>query len=460
MANLFDSLFNVDRPALNAYITQGQAQAGLRTAQTQEALQNAQAMQEKQQAYGNLSNSLTSMGFQPSESQAMTDYVRASGRDPNELYESLQNRQAETLTGIIADPNAPSAARIAAMQAAKKNMNVGQTQNVGDQLVDATNPNAPPTVTQTPQSQADIALKEAQAKAASANANLHDTQAAAGGFNPHAGSGMYTQPSPEQSRALLQFISENPSTAGNLRSLSTPAGLAFVQQWYSDKYGQPGAAAGSTPQPGAPAAASGAAPQPASGLQPPANGVSPAPGVSFHEQAAIRNDFASGVGARQTTSLNTMINHAALFDQVADQLQNGNFTPTNAIQQAWQRLFGSPAPTDLRTVSSFLGREAVRATVNSGAGTGEERELQIGDNASPAQLHGVAQELRMLGAGQLQSLELRARRGGVDISQLLSPEARAAFGMTSGAAPAASPAPAGNTAAPVSLDQYLKSKGF
>jgi hypothetical protein len=162
--------------------------------------------------------------------------------------------------------------------------------------------------------------------------------------------------------------------------------------------------------------------------------------VSLHEQALIRSDFANGLAARQTSSLNTMVNHSQLFDAIADQLQNGNFTPTNAIAQKWKQLFGSAVPSNLAIAGSFLGREAVRATVNAGAGTGQERELQVDDSGSPDMLHGAAQTLRTLAAGQLQSLDLRARRGGVDIAQLLSPDAQTTFGRAPMAG-AAGPAP-------------------
>jgi hypothetical protein len=112
-------------------------------------------------------------------------------------------------------------------------------------------------------------------------------------------------------------------------------------------------------------------------------------------------------------------------------LDNGNNTPTNYISQLWARTFGGSAvPTNLNIAGSFLAREAVRATVNSGAGTGEERELNdVNANSSPQALHGAADTLRSLAHGQWNTLDLAAQRGGVDASQLLVPEAKAAFGV-------------------------------
>jgi len=70
--DLFDALAGaaghpVNRSNLNAYVTQGQAQAGLRTAQTNEAMLNAQRMQEEEQAYGRLQSNFIDNGMKPSE---------------------------------------------------------------------------------------------------------------------------------------------------------------------------------------------------------------------------------------------------------------------------------------------------------------------------------------------------------------------------------------------------------
>jgi hypothetical protein len=207
--------------------------------------------------------------------------------------------------------------------------------------------------------------------------------------------------SPELANDVAEYIRQNPAAASNMRGLVSNGGAAAVHAYLHPD--QPPLA--------------------------PPNGVTPAPGVSLHEQAGIRDDFAKGIGAKQTSALNTMVQHSNLFDKIADQMQNGDFAPTNAISQGWQRLFGSPVPSNLHIAASFLGREAVRATVNAGAGTGEERELAVNDSSSPEVMHGAAQTLRALASGQLHSLDLRAKRGGVDITQLLGPEAKAAYGI-------------------------------
>ena len=174
--------------------------------------------------------------------------------------------------------------------------------------------------------------------------------------------------------------------------------------------------------------------------------ISPAPGVSLKEQAGIRDDFGKGKGAQQTTFVNTMMAHSRLYDMLADAQATadaaGNFTPSNAFKNLWNRTFGSSAPTNIAIAGSFLGREAVRATVNAGAGTGEERELQVPKNASADQMHDAANTIRSLASHQLRSLDNRARRGGVNILQLLDPQTRTDYiaanapQLAPGAAPA------------------------
>lgn len=481
-STLFDSLFGVNRPALDAYVTQGQAQAGLRSAQTEEALVKAQQAREQEQAANNFKAAYQGMGHSQSETDLADSVVRGGiGKDFDSYTQGANNLLRHGLLEKVADPTVDPDTRRSALQALDPQ--AAPFTNVEGQLVDKvvrSGQNGEPTVFQTPDSLARQAAQHAVG-------DLHEAQARAGGFNPHANGGQ--QIPPDAQAAIANLIHENPKLAGNLRSLTSNGGWG-VAYTLATGHPYPGHGPGgipidgqgnpTSPAPAPPPAAAGPAPAGAGGGDGPApapggagtapaplaTGIAPAPGVSLDEQAHIRNDFASGVAARQTTSLNTMVQHSQLFDSIADQLHNGSFTPTNYIAQKWQQLFGSPVPTDLRVAGDFLGREAVRATVNSGAGTGAERELQVNASSSPEQLHDAARTMRALAGGQLQSLELRARRAGVDITQLLGPEAQAAFGLHHAGprAPGALNTPSGQGpgagGAAMSLDQYLKSKGF
>jgi hypothetical protein len=418
--SLFDTLAGgfghaVNRPALEAFVANSQANNGLRTAQTDVAIGNAQKQQEEFDAHNQIEaglGSLTSADgkpiYTPSETKLVKNLLISHFGNAPEVIKALQEGQTFANQRVLSDPT--QLGTPGATAAAQGNTNkVPEVAAAPEEYV--VPPGMPtPTIHQTP-------LGQAKTESYGATADLKGMQAA----HPelfHVANGQ--QLTPEQAQDVADFVRLNPAAASNVGALVRNGAVSAVSALM-----HPERAGGAAAPAGGVAPVAGA---PASGVAPP-NGVTPAAGLSFKEQADIRHDFASGVGARQTTALNTMDQHARLFDLIADQLNNGNFTPTNAIGNLWAKTFGSPAPSNLATVGSFLGREAIRATVNSGAGTGQERELQVGPNDSPASLHGAAQTLRSLAAGQLHSLARRAQRGGVDITQLLDPEAVADYGF-------------------------------
>lgn len=473
MAQLGDLLVGaagrpIDRIGLESAVMQGQAMAGLRSAQTEEALANAQEKREQQAARDRLGDSLYQMLAAQGDvhartnAQAATDSMIAGYGDAKVAAAAQEQYQKNQAFATVADPTADPDKRMAAAQAMQPNEVPFQA--VDGQLIPRMQPHsqtAPPTVYQTPASTA--TNYEHTAKG-----DLDEVQAKAGGFNPHSGSGANSIPVPAQG-PIAELIRNNPNLAPNIRSLTSNGGwgvayhlarpngpLAGEQDPFAGAPGAPPAggapaapvaAPGGAPPSAAPLGAPPAAP-PAPPAATPANspgaggvnqpvlatGIAPAPGISLAEQASIRHYYASTTGMGRVMALGTMGNHANLFDAIADQLHNNQFTPSNYIKQAWAKTFGAEAPTDLRTVGSFLGREAIRATVNSGAGTGAERELQVTDSSSPQQLHGAATTLRQLGVGQYRNLDSGARRGGVDISQILDPEIRPVFTGAGGGA--------------------------
>lgn len=422
--SLFDALAGaaghpVNRPAMNAYITQGQAMAGLHSAQTEDALLNAQRMREEQDAGNELENAFVGAGHKPADAHLMATAAKLrAGSAANAL-----EMQKATAFGTIADPNAAPDTRLAADQALNTGANPYQL--VEGQVIPRFAPHSqtgPAAVQQTPVSGSVVDKNEAEAL-------LNRMKA------EHPREFQQNYVSPEQVAILSQYIRENPSAAPTGRALFTPSGAATAAALTDT-----GPAPVHNPTPAGAPGAPGAGQTPGQGPNG-APSTTPFGHLSFKEQSKIRDDFAGGTAAKQTTYLNTMFQHSQLFDKIADQIGNGNFTPTNAINVLWQKVFGSAVPSNLAIASAFLGREAVRATINSGSGTGEERELQVGTNAGPDALHGAADTLRSLAGGQLHSLNRRAIRGGVDITQLLEPEAAAAYGLTS----RTEPVPAGTT---------------
>jgi hypothetical protein len=430
--SLFDALAGsaghpVNRPALNAYITQGQAMAGLRSAQTEEALLNAQRAQEEQDANSQLESAYVGMGMKPSDAHAAALISISNHGNAQQALQALQEQRRLAATDVVGDVsklNTPEQTA-AFQQLSGKPLDF---KAVPDQY--AVEPGiTPPVVHASP-------LGAAKTGEQNALAGLHNAEATnPGAFHPGAANSV----PPDAQAAIAQLVRDNPNLAPNLRSLVSNGGWGVAYNLATGhEYGKgpnptaanPGGAVPGTPT--QPIAQGGVTPPAVGGAgsanQPtPGTGITPAPGVGLQEQAHIRNYYAGGQGMNRVMALGTMADHANLFDEVANQLNNGQFTPSNTIRQLWSRLFGAEAPTDLRTVGSFLGREAIRATVNSGAGTGAERELQVDDSSSPIALHGAANMLRTLGAGQYRNLDAAARRGGVDISTLLDPAIRGVF---------------------------------
>lgn len=188
----------VNRPQLDAYITQGQAMAGLRTAQTEEALGRAQQLRDEQEAKERLVTSLTgekdmngNAVRSPSEAQTLADVMRAHAGTYEQAEmghkAALASRNVET----ISDPNANPASRVAAMQGNSPAVN--PYQNIEGQTINRGDPNAPP-VNQTGVSQSVIDKNEAAAKLANAHADNP------GAF--HVGGPMFGLLSPETRLAI------------------------------------------------------------------------------------------------------------------------------------------------------------------------------------------------------------------------------------------------------------------
>jgi hypothetical protein len=423
----------VNRAAIGGTIANGQALNGLRTAQTENSLLNAQAARDEADARSGLEGALLSSGLPSAQAHLQALEMISKSGNAQQAMAAYKMQQDTANRGVLSSPTATPQQQVLAQQGIEGK--VAPLQNVPNQYAVPAGQQAP-VVHVSPMGQADINEKNALGGAATARA------ANAGGGQMDAAA----------APILARFIDQNPASAQNLRSLVSNGGSMVGVAWMAEhgdpeaaalmqsRYGQPPSGPASphtSPNPALPAGAPGTMPgsmppgaaEPNAPYHTPPNGITPSPGMSLSEQAGIRKDFSSGVGARQVTALNTAFQHSVLMDHLADQLGNGNFTPTNAINVEWQRLFGGPAPSNLQTAASFLGREAVRATVNSGAGTEEERGLQMSANASPDQMHGVAQTIRALLGGQLHSLDMRARSGGKDISPMLSPEARQAYGL-------------------------------
>jgi hypothetical protein len=428
---------NVNRPQLNAFVANSQAINGLRSAQTEDALLNAQRAQDEQEASSQLESALISAGTRPADARVMAlsakmhagsatnamDMFKAYNAsvlgDPSKLGTPDQTAAQQALTGKVAEP-------------------VAVPSNY------ATLPGAyQPQVKQTEQGQAQTANLQAQA----ALRDLQTTHPQL--FHPSAMGGQELDPN------VIAFESYKYYHIGKMPPLgmgNAPLRAAIM------------------------GGAANLAQREANGedVRNPAFDQAIANGQDYlGAQRAIGN-FAGGPLGNQTRSINNVVGHLQLMENLFNGLQNGDVQLVNSLRAKWKQAFGSEVPTDIQTASGFIGPELTKIlSANSSAGTVDERQefSHVAANLAnaPEQTAGAIHTLKGMLGRQLTDLALQyhgatgrgdftRRYVAPDVAQYLdvAPQGGAApqTGAPSVAAPAAAPAGA------VPLDQFLKSKGF
>lgn len=220
---LFDALSGaaghpVNRPGLNAMIANGQAQNGLRSAQTEEALANAQKQREETQAGGELENALGSEFDHPSDAHAAATIMRGHFGDAKTALAALLDARKLKNTDTLSDVSQlGSPTQTAAQQGIEGK--VAAPTVLPDNYT--TLPGAAaPNPGQSVEGAAKTALTGAQTANQNADAALHQAQADAGGFNPHT-NGMASLP-PEQQTALNQAFHEGRLDPTRVNSRNAP----------------------------------------------------------------------------------------------------------------------------------------------------------------------------------------------------------------------------------------------
>lgn len=212
----------VNRPGLEAFVANSQSINGLRSAQTEDALAKAQDMRDQQEAKtrvkGSLGSYLRSINDpHPDEhAEALGDLMASHyGNDFKESEAGMKDALHNSAFSTVNNPNADPNARLASDQALNPGANPAQA--VGDQLIPRFAPNTQGPgqsipVQQTGVSQANIGAKGAEA-------NLHQAQADAGGFNPHTGPGAVMASLPqEQQEAINKAMDEGRLSPGDVNS--------------------------------------------------------------------------------------------------------------------------------------------------------------------------------------------------------------------------------------------------
>lgn len=200
---LFDSLAGaagrpINRPGLEAFVANSQSQNGLRSAQTEAALVNAQRSREEQQASGELENSFVSNGMKPSEAHMAATIAKGHFGTALEAMKAIGDQQQNSFRTTLGDPNQlGSPTQTAAQQGVQGK--VAEPTALPDNYTTLPG-SAPVQAAQSVEGAAKTALTGAQTAATTSLGNLHQTQSDAGGFNPHT-NGMASLP-PEQQAAL------------------------------------------------------------------------------------------------------------------------------------------------------------------------------------------------------------------------------------------------------------------
>lgn len=206
----------INRPALEAAVIQGQALAGLRTAQTENSLLQAMRMREEQDASDQLEGALLNAKdpsgnplFTPSQAKftaTQMKFLHGGSKEALEGWNAAQKAAATATLGDVAQLGTP--AQTAAQQALKGEVATPfEIKPESGVLPGAFQPD----VLQTP---GGIASTEKDTQ----QARLYGAQADAGGFNPNTGMGWAAQLGPEQYAALDNAIREGRLDPARLNS--------------------------------------------------------------------------------------------------------------------------------------------------------------------------------------------------------------------------------------------------
>ena len=134
----------------------------------------------------------------------------------------------------------------------------------------------------------------------------------------------------------------------------------------------------------------------------------------------------TGPKAQTITALNTLMHHSDTGLDVVDALNNGSFTPGNAIYRKFSDTFGQPAGTDFNTVRNMIAGEFAKVAQG---GAPHEAEVQAAvDNLkaanSPAQLKAGLNRMLELAGGRMVPLNEEAKSAGLTARQSWDPTSK------------------------------------
>lgn len=366
----------VNRPQLNAFVANSQAINGLRSAQTEDALLNAQRAQDEQVAAGQLESAFAAQpGVRPADAHLMAVAARMHAGSAVNAMDMFKASNAATL-GNPALLNTPD--QTAAAQAISGKLE-GPTALPSQYSL--------PTGV-TPPTTGQSALGQAQTANQTAEAALHNAQANAGGFNPHAGG----QGGPLDPQ-MVDFGGYMLYKTGKMPAMGMGGGAARAA--IISHAAQLSQLAPDDPR-----------------VTNPGYDTAIANGQDFTAGQRALNTYAGGPVGNQVRSINNVTGHLQLMEQLFNGLQNGDVQIANKLGNQWNKAFGAPIPTDIQTAAGFIGPELTKIlSTNGSTGTAEERQEFANTAASlsnsPEQTTGAIGTLKNMLGRQLTDLALQ-----------------------------------------------------
>lgn len=432
-------------------------------ARTQDALAQARARIDENNAKENLDASLAGAVPDPKTRAGIVAFVQAN-RNPNELFDAQKTNQEVQGRTAMMDPNTSDA------QTARTAFALGQPAQIihpiGEfQSTNALHPDLGVQATDlgTQLAGAKLAQQSAQTAAERSTAakntdEIANPQKYRVGLPPPVAPGSDgSGPIANETIAQLVASGDMPMPTPG-RALNMMGGEDFVKRvnYLAGQKGKAPADPNAAPPMTAPPP-TGAAPA-APGVVPdgttPAAAAAPAPfqsnfhGQNYSARGAALKDEQIGQTGKQTDAINRTASHLDVMDDLSQKLGNSNFVASNQFKNWFQQQTGQPMPGNTALAAHILGTEIVKSMTVQGAGTGEERGALASafTNAqSPAEFKGAIDTASALLRGQAQAFETKENANGVPgyMANRLSPNTRKRLGVGEFA-----PGGAGQTATP------------
>jgi len=201
--------------------------------------------------------------------------------------------------------------------------------------------------------------------------------------------------------------------------------------------------------------------------------------TQFASRNKLRQDFNSGMGARNIRSINTAVKHLASLSEAVDKMDNSEVQIANTVGNFFSKQTGSPKVTNFQNAANAV--ESEMASVFKGTGATDQEikawRENLKPNMSPEQLHGAINTMIELMGGRLAALASQYQQGMGKPKdfQILSDGSRktlSKFGIDpdalengnvvplgGGGAPSAPPAPSGAGGGRMSKEQVNKATG-